>query len=424
MLHSIIHADLQVFAYRACSGGIFPRQSSGLFRSHRDPSGRWYARLVCMVCDDGMHVNPQVERIGTHMGWAAKRGAKYRAMYRDAEGNMKSAGTFDRKRDAQIAADTAEAADRSGGNTDVLTWAEWWPEWWKTRTVAPSTLEREQQAIAKYLEPRWGDVLLVDIKHLEVQEWVAELARTGMAATTVAKLRNILSGSLRAAMAKGLVSANPCQGVTLPKPGPSPDRFLSDEECAAIRMYLDPEQQFLFDVLVGTGARFGEALGLHWEDVHLGAKPRITIRWAYDRVDHAMKAPKSNQIRTVPISKELARQFADRLKRDGMGEPAKIPYRGSREPHTGPVYVNRNDTEWRYAWRAAVRVATVGKGAKKRKVGAVRTHDLRHTYASRLVQKGAALQTVKDLLGHSTVGLTERYARLAPNKFDDVRDLL
>lgn len=354
------------------------------------------------------------------MGWTVKRGNSYQARYRDADGRTRAAGTFARKSDAQKAAD--QAGINLHEDKETLTWTEWKPIWWASRTVEPGTLARDQLAIDKHVEPRWGEIRLDEIAKHDVQLWVTELRKTGLAATTVAKLRNILSGSLRAAVDAEEIDTNPCQGVKLPKAGPSPDRFLTPEECDAIRKFLPPDQQFLFDLLLGTGMRFGEALGLHWEDVDCKSdKPTVTVYWSWDRVDRSMKAPKSNQSRTIPISAALAGALKAKLAEDGWGEPLLVEYRGSRKPHSGVVIASRNETEWMYGWRAAVKVATVGTGKDKRKVGSVRTHDLRHTYASRRVQSGTELQVVKDLLGHSTITLTERYARLAPNKFDDVR---
>ena len=53
-----------------------------------------------------------------------------------------------------------------------------------------------------------------------------------------------------------------------------------------------------------------------------------------------------------------------------------------------------------------------------------RWHDLRHTFASRLRMKGAALEDIADLLGHKSLSMTRRYAHLGPNKLHVVVSLL
>jgi integrase len=73
---------------------------------------------------------------------------------------------------------------------------------------------------------------------------------------------------------------------------------------------------------------------------------------------------------------------------------------------TGFVFGSRNWNSFRQAWAAAVKAASITK---------FRFHDLRHTTASWLVQQGRSLREVKELLGHSDIQITKRYAHLAPD---------
>lgn len=85
-------------------------------------------------------------------------------------------------------------------------------------------------------------------------------------------------------------------------------------------------------------------------------------------------------------------------------------------PYDGALFTHRLD--------AAARVATVGEGSRRRAVGHVRPHDLRHTYASWLVQDGVPIQAVRDLLGHQSLITTQRYAKLGDTQWDAVRSVL
>jgi integrase len=139
-----------------------------------------------------------------------------------------------------------------------------------------------------------------------------------------------------------------------------------------------------------TGLRQGEALTL-----------------SGDRVDRArgvvlLDVTKSGRRREVPLCGPADAALA-RLQATGG---------------TGPVFVAARWTAFRKAWERALPVAGLD---------ALHFHDLRHTFASRAVQRGATLQEVKDLLGHSTLAMVMRYAHLSPehlrsavSRLDDV----
>jgi len=125
-----------------------------------------------------------------------------------------------------------------------------------------------------------------------------------------------------------------------------------------------------------TGMRRGEVLGLTWERV--------------DRVRGVvlLDLTKSGKRREVPLNSR-----AD----------AVLARRGSKS--SGLVFGTRRWDHFRTAWENAV---------ERAKLADFHFHDLRHTFASWAVQRGASLQEVKDLLGHHSLAMTLRYGHLAP----------
>jgi integrase len=81
-------------------------------------------------------------------------------------------------------------------------------------------------------------------------------------------------------------------------------------------------------------------------------------------------------------------------------------------PETGKLW---HEIDLNLAWYATLRKAGI-KG--------FRFHDMRHTFASRLVQAGVSMKTVAQLLGHSSVVVTERYSHLAPSKLENAVEVL
>ena len=363
------------------------------------------------------------------MAWTEKLpSGRYRGMFRASDGRKRSVGTFDGKRAAQNAATAAEVGAKNERPSSDLSWSEWEARWTPGRSVAAATKLEDGKRIEKHVRPRWGEVKLEDISRSEVQSWASELAASGLSPSTTRKIVGVLSASMRAALRLDVIAVNPCTDIELPRIPPSPEHWLTDEEVDALRGTLDESQRFCFELLLGTGLRWGEAVGLHWSHVDLDRR-QIEVLWSFDRKSKTMKPPKSHQRRTVPIGDTLVEMLGARLDERGWGSPPDLPYLDMKRPAHGLVLATPggtppNGTSFALAVAAAGKSAFVGEGERRRRVGNVRPHDLRHTFASRLVQRGINIQAVSNLLGHSSLTVTTRYASLGQSQFDAIRDVL
>jgi integrase len=136
---------------------------------------------------------------------------------------------------------------------------------------------------------------------------------------------------------------------------------------------------------VNTGLRRGELLQLRWRDVDLQRRI-LTVRG---------EGAKTRQTRYVPLNTEAA--LVMKTWRPTVVEADWCVF-GSSAGATPLVTVKK-------AWRGILAEA---------KVTSFRFHDLRHTFASKLVMAGVDLNTVRELLGHKSLAMTLRYAHLAP----------
>jgi len=159
-------------------------------------------------------------------------------------------------------------------------------------------------------------------------------------------------------------------------------RFLTPEEAtrllAACRQSRNAALADLVEFAMFTGVRRGEALGLEWENVDRSRGVVVLVK------------TKNGKPRDVQLSRNadavLARRWA--------------------QGAAGLVFGSRNWNSFRQAWVGALKAAGIRR---------FRFHDLRHTTASWLVQQGRSLKEVKELLGHSDIAITLRYAHLAPD---------
>ena len=136
---------------------------------------------------------------------------------------------------------------------------------------------------------------------------------------------------------------------------------------------------------LNTGLRRGELLQLRWQDASPSAG-RLTVRGA---------GAKSGQTRHVPLNSEAVRILENWM--PANAQPQSFVFAG--ESGADPIKGIKK------AWAGLV---------KKAKVRVFRFHDLRHTFASKLVMAGVDLNTVRELLGHNDISMTLRYAHLAP----------
>jgi site-specific recombinase XerD len=137
-------------------------------------------------------------------------------------------------------------------------------------------------------------------------------------------------------------------------------------------------------ILMNTGMRRGEMFNLRWQDVDFVTK-RITI---------VSNTSKTGQTRYIPLNVEAFNVLQT--------------WQRQTKRSSGHVFVGKNGKQFTNidkAWKVLLRDA---------KINAFRLHDLRHHFASRLVSAGVDLNSVRELLGHSDIKMTLRYAHLAP----------
>lgn len=324
---------------------------------------------------------------------------KYRGKYRTADGEQRYvSGTFTHKEQALRAAASAEADTRSLGWRDpraaARTWGDWSVEWQRTRIVAPSTARDERLAIKNHLLPQWGDTPLIDITRHDIKAWAAELLANGRAHATMKKLVAILSSSLSAAVDAEIIATSPAARLRLGTPDNTIEHYLSGpEQAALIAAHAEhPLSQALTAVLIDSGLRWGEATALTPNDVDLERRTiRVRAAWSEGEL---RPYTKSGRRRTVPLTQRAA-TLLERVMPAGRTRMI-FSYDGTQQLDISSWRQDRHTPAVRDAGLPHTRI-----------------HDLRHTYASTLLQAGISLAEVGKLMGHVSVVTTSRYAHLA-----------
>ena len=350
------------------------------------------------------------------MAWTVKRDSgKWQGKYRDRDGKERSAGTFSTRKAARDAATLAE----TGPERSTITWGAWTTQWWPTRSVEPSTIDTEERLVRKHIEPKWSKVRLADITRHDVQAWATGLAEEphNLAPGSARRVLGIFVSSLSGAIDAGLLDSNPAVRIKMPPAPQGREVFLTHEQ---FDLLLDkiPHQSdaALVLFLANTGLRWGEAAGLHWHnfDTERGI---VTVSDTLS-MGEIKPYPKGRRQRHVPVFDWVTKS----IDRPAEIAPCKVPHREGK-CRSGLVFPN-TDGKARDDRNFSRRVlAPALKDAKLNKLG-VTLHDLRHTYASWLVQGGVSLERIADLLGHASLTTTQIYAHLAPARHDELENAL
>jgi integrase len=185
--------------------------------------------------------------------------------------------------------------------------------------------------------------------------------------------------------------SNPVKGRKLRNVGSARTRWLTRDQANRLleAASSEPKAPHLSDFIrlaLYTGARRGELLGLEWSRVDLRA----------DLIHLEAVHTKTGTPRTIPLCKEARQALIGRQR-----------FRASFCPDAPFVFVNRDGCPIRSIKRS------FSTAYRRAAISNFRIHDLRHTFASWCVTDGTPLLDVRQLLGHSTIKMTERYAHLA-----------
>lgn len=237
-----------------------------------------------------------------------------------------------------------------------------------------------------HILPKFGTYHLDKINQQAVIEFHHSMRANGYALGTanlaLVRLKYIFNLALRWEIPG--VKSNPAAGVKLFEANNGRERFLTADEtqrlCVTIEKSQNTQLKFIVPLLLLLGCRKHELLDSHWTDFDL------------ERRSWRIPLAKSGKARHVPLSKAAIEILAQLPRWEGC--PFVIPNTDTHKPF---VNIHR-------AWNNA----RIAAGLPE-----VRMHDLRHSMASNMVNSGRSIYEVANVLGHSQLKTTQRYAHLS-----------
>lgn len=247
----------------------------------------------------------------------------------------------------------------------------------------------DERYLRLHIVPRFGKLHLSEVTQRDVLEWLdAKVKKEDYAAATVNRWQVIISHMFKLAKRWDMPGAekNPLDGARLRNPDNMIERFLSAEETGRLLKAVDasPNTQLgaIVRLLLLTGCRKREILDLKWSEIDM---EKGTIRLPMGRT-------KTGKTRYVPLNDQAMAVLQSVPRWDGCDWV--VPNPKTLKPLT--AFYN--------GWNHARKEAGVPE---------IRVHDLRHTFASWLVESGATLYVASKALGHASSRSTERYAHVS-----------
>jgi len=257
-------------------------------------------------------------------------------------------------------------------------------ERWKTAvvpTLKSTTAANYQHVLRARVVPTFGEMQVRNMGRYEVELFLAENAKM-YCRNTLRGMRASLSGVMSWAVRCGWLEKNPCSGVKLPMAGKKVIRaVLRPEQTIALANRLNEPYSTLVLFLATTGLRVGEAVGIKWSD--FDGDVLHVCRRIYDRKEGSLKSERAERSLPIPMA------LLSRMRALGDGE--WVFHSQAATP------INPGNALKRYI-RPAAKELGISMGG---------WHDLRHTLATSLRKRGYSPKVISELVGHSSVQITE-----------------
>ena len=274
------------------------------------------------------------------MGFSRKRIGRhgkpsYTAYYRDIRGEERSAGTFGRKKEADDAWKTAEAAVRAGRRGDPSRGRQTFEayvleKWLPNHQLEPGVRGEYQRQIRRHLLPFFGLMKMRDIMPEQVRQWVTSMKAQGVPPRTIQYCKvSILNAIFTTALDDEVVTVHPSRGVKTPTVPKKPRRIITAAEFDLLYKALpDGDAQLLIETDIESGLRWGELTELRARDLEPASRI-LTISRAVVEVppdEHPSGGrflvkdyPKDKEYRRFKLSAQITAKLVVHIEARGLG---------------------------------------------------------------------------------------------------------
>ena len=245
-------------------------------------------------------------------------------------------------------------------------------------------------------------ILIQDLSHHDIRSWIIHLSENGLSAKSINRKLATLKSFYKFLQSREIIKKNPTERLKPLKTDSKLPQFIKEKEITQLLDNMEFENSFegkrdqlILELLYGSGIRLSELIGLKIHQINF--------------FDHSIKVlGKRNKERVIPINNNLVKYIKSYIiVRDNFATDKSLDFLIIKEDGA-PAYPM---LVYRVVKKYLSLITTQSKKSP---------HVLRHTFATHLLNKGADLNSVKDLLGHTSLAATQVYTHNSLEKLKSV----
>jgi integrase/recombinase XerC len=248
---------------------------------------------------------------------------------------------------------------------------------------------------------------LATVQTESIRAYLHWLDRKREKSTSMARKLASLRSFYRYLQREGMVGLNPAEAIRTPKHPKHLPRVLTKDDAAALMEFPADQtrgslrDRALLETLYSTGARVSELVGINVEDLR-ASEGLVHLRG------------KGRKERVVPIGDVALRSIQAYRNQQSLMDSRDLPTKRDLSP------IFRNRRGGRLTTRSVARI--VARYSNRLAGGSVSPHTLRHSFATHLLDEGADLRSIQEMLGHASLSTTQKYTHLATDQLLAVYD--
>ncbi len=270
---------------------------------------------------------------------------------------------------------------------------------YSSNTVTAYLGDLEQ--LSKFLESLYPETTLANITQQEIRSWIFSLMEQGIDASSIHRKVSTLRSYFKFLISQNILAKSPLIKIQIPKKSSKIPVFISEDKMNDLldKKYFKEDfsgvrDHLLIELLYGTGIRLSELLNLKISDL--------------DFENAQMKVlGKRNKERIIPLHSSLQKQIEDYigLKQTLFPMDYSKDYKRSFSDPSSLMVTDQGKAIYpKWIYRKVHQFLSIISTAQKRS-----PHILRHTFATHLLNGGADINAIKELLGHSSLAATQIY---------------